>query len=107
MIAAVSMGIVACKKPPTKSKSEVIQERLDERLLRWREGMNRNCLQKVMDAASIIADSTLLANARFERDTMDFPAIPGRPNRPDFIPPKDTVAIKPIFDRKNKRDTTN
>ena len=82
-----------------------MQERLDERLLRWKEGMNRNCRNKVIEAASTIADSTLLANARFQRDTMDFPAVPGRPNRPDFVPPKDTVPVKPIFDKNNRKDT--
>ncbi len=82
-----------------------MQERLDERLKRWREGVNRNCRKKVMDAASVIVDSTMLANARFERDTSDVPDIPGRPDRPDFVPPEDTLPVRPILNKEIKLDS--
>ena len=87
-----------CKKPPTITKAQVMQERLEGRLERWREGVNRNCKKRVMDAAVAIVDSTLLANARLKRDTSDIPNIPHRPNKPDFVAPKDSVPIKPILE---------
>ncbi len=98
-------GATACKKPPSKTKEEVMQERLAERMARWREGVNRNCRNKVMETASAIADSTLLSNARFARDTSDLPLIPGRPNRPDFRPPVDTLEVKPILKNNLEKDS--
>ncbi len=94
----------ACEKPPSKTKSEVMQERLDGRLDRWRKGVKRVCLKKVLEDAEAIVDSTLLANARFKRDTSDIPIVPERPDRPDFVPPEDSVAVEPIF---GKEDTLN
>lgn len=96
---------IRCEKPPSKTKAQVMQERLDDRLGRWREGVNRNCRNKVMDAAIAIVDSTLLANARFKRDTSDIPDIPGRPNRPEFIAPNDTIPVKPILQNITDQDS--
>lgn len=101
----VCMGQAACKKPPTKTKKEVMQERLTERMARWREGVERNCRNKVMETASAIADSTMLSNARSSRDSSGLPAIPGRPNRPDFRPPEDSLEVKPIFDKNAEKDS--
>lgn len=98
IIFIVSSFFFSCKKPPTITKAQVIQERLEGRLERWREGVDRNCNKRVMDAAVAIVDSTLLANARFKRDTSDIPNIPDRPNKPDFVAPKDSVPIKPILE---------
>ena len=96
------IGFFGCKKPPSKSKQEVIQERLDKRLKLWKEGMYRNCRKKAMDASIAIVDSTLLANARLKRDTTDIPSIPLRPDRPEFIPPEDSTPVRQIL----KTDTT-
>ncbi len=95
---------ITCEKPPSKTKPEVMQEKLDSRLDRWKKGVERVCLKKVMEEAEAIVDSTLLADARFKRDTSDIPAIPGRPDRPDFVPPEDTVAVKPIFEKGDTLD---
>ena len=88
----------ACKKPPSKTKAEVIQERLDDRLERWKAGVNRNCRKKVMETAVNIVDSTFLADARLKRDTSDIPIIPPRPEKPDFTPPEDSIPVKPILE---------
>ena len=82
-----------------------MQERLDDRLRRWKEGVDRNCRNKVMEAATAIVDSTLLANARFKRDTSDIPLIPDRPNRPNFIAPSDSTPVKPILNGELKLDS--
>ena len=88
----------SCKKPPSITKEQVMQERLDDRLQRWKAGVNRNCKKKIMDEAVAIVDSTLLANARFQRDTSDIPFIPERPVKPDFVAPQDSVPVKPILE---------
>jgi len=92
-------GITSCKKPPSKTKAEVMQERLDGRIARWRGSVDRACLKKVLEEAEAIVDSTLLANARFKRDTSDIPARPGRPDRPVFVAPEDSMVVKPIFQK--------
>ena len=99
LIFMVGFIIPSCKKPPSKTKAEVIQERLNDRLKRWKDGVNRNCRKKVMETAVNIVDSTLLANAWSKRDTSDIPDIPPRPARPDFIPPEDSIPVKPILEK--------
>ncbi len=85
------------EKPPTKTKEQVMQEKLQERLDRWYVDLANNCSNRIIERAAVIVDSTLLADARFRRDTSDLPSIPGRPDRPDFVPPKDSLPIKPII----------
>ena len=91
------LSFFACQKAPTKTKAEVMQERLDNRVRRWYVGMEKNCLKKVVDEATIIVDSTLLADAKFKRDTSDMPEVPGRPERPEFVPPEDTMPVQPLL----------
>lgn len=74
-----------------------MQERLDDRLSNWQDMLRRNCEQAVIVEAIAIVDSTLLADARLKRDTSDRPSIPGRPGRPDFVPPDDTSEVKPLL----------
>ena len=97
LIAVFALCANACERPPSKTKAQVMQERLDERLDRWRESLLNRCRQDVLDAATVIVDSTLLANARQNRDVSGLPDIPGRPNRPGFETPKDSTPVAPLL----------
>lgn len=96
-ILSVWVCCFSCEKPPTITKAQVIQNRLNDRLIRWKSGVHRNCRNDVMEAAIAIVDSTFLADARLKRDTSNIPDIPGRPTLPSFTPPSDTTPVKPIL----------
>lgn len=97
-VAIAVLASAGClRKPPSKTKEQVMQEKLQERLDRWHADMENSCTRRVMERAAIIVDSTLLADARFKRDTSDLPPVPGRPEKPAFTPPRDSVPIRPIF----------
>lgn len=90
--------VTGCKqKPPTKTKEQVIQERVQERLDRWKADMIKSCVRDIEERAVALVDSTIIANAKANRDTAGVPPVPGRPVRPDFIPPEDTTPVKPFL----------
>lgn len=74
-----------------------MQERLEERLAQWKAEVVRICAKKIDERAVAIVDSTIIANAKANRDTSGLPFVPGRPVKPDFRPPEDTLAVKPLL----------
>jgi hypothetical protein len=103
-VMAVSFCLGGCtKKPPSKTKEQVIQEKLDERFERWKADLEQRCLDQAMDKAIAIVDSTIIANARLNRDTAGKPVIPMRPEKPTFVIPKDSTPVKPLL--KKRQDT--
>jgi hypothetical protein len=92
------LGMTACvKKPPAITKEEVIQGKVVERLNRWKDDWEKKCRKEVMERATVIVDSTILANARFNRDTSGLPKMPQRPEKPGFSAPNDTTPIRPLL----------
>ena len=102
LFAALLCGAPACKqKPPPKTKQQIMQEKLEERLAIWKADMTANCMEKALEKAVLIVDSTLIANARQHRDLSGKPAIPPRPEKPDFVVPADSLPVKPLLQRGN------
>ena len=87
----------ACKRKPTKTKEQVMQERLAERIEHWKSDMVKKCRKEVETKAVALTDSIIIANAKQNRDTSIHSLIPGRPTRPDYQPPTDSVQVKPFL----------
>lgn len=81
-----------------------MQERLEERLERWKSDVEQRCIDNAMDLAIAIVDSTIIANARVNRDTSGKPDIPLRPAKPEFVIPEDSTPVKPFL--REKTDTS-
>lgn len=92
-----ALCINACDRPQPKTKAQVMEARLEKRLQTWRKGQLDRCRREVLKAATAIVDSTLLTDARLNRDLSDLPFIPGRPRRPGFEAPEDTTPIAPLL----------
>jgi hypothetical protein len=100
--AVLLFGTSACeKKLPPKTKQQIMQEKLEERLAIWKADMTGNCLEKAFEKAVLIVDSTLIANARQHRDLSGKPFIPPRPEKPAFAVPADSLPVKPLLQRGN------
>ncbi|MFQ5448347.1 MAG: hypothetical protein ACE5FF_15590 [Saprospiraceae bacterium] len=92
------LGMAACvKKPPVKTKEEVIQERVAKRLSTWKNDWEKKCRKNIMERATAIVDSTILANARLNRDTTGLPPLPERPQKPEFTAPDDSLPVQPLL----------
>ncbi len=91
------MLLCGCNRKPAKTKEQVMQERLTERIDRWKTDMDKKCRKEVEDKATVLTDSTIIANAKLNRDTSFHNLIPGRPTRPDYKPPMDSVPVVPIL----------
>ena len=95
---AVSLSLGGCtKKPPPVTKEQVIHEKVEERFEHWKIDLGKRCLDQAMDQAIAIVDSTIIANARLNRDTAGKPNIPLRPVKPDFVIPEDSTPVKPLL----------
>lgn len=92
-----AMLLQACTRQPTKTKEQVVQERLAERLDRWKADMDKKCRKEVETKAVALSDSIIIENAKQNRDTSIHLLIPGRPTRPDYRPPTDSVQVKPFL----------
>lgn len=91
------MLLSACGRKPAKAKEQVMQERLTERIERWKVDMDKKCRKEVETKAIALSDSIIIVNAKLNRDTSIHSLIPGRPNRPDYKPPTDSVPVKPFL----------
>ncbi|MCC6724708.1 MAG: hypothetical protein IT258_09370 [Saprospiraceae bacterium] len=96
ILLAISL-LVACERKPAKTKEQVMQERLAERLERWKTDMEKKCRKEIETKAIAITDSIVIVQAKQNRDTSIQSIIPGRPTRPDYKPPTDSVAVKPFL----------
>ena len=96
-ILLLAMLLSACGRKPAKTKEQVMQERLTERIERWKVDMDKKCRREVETKAIALSDSIIIVNAKLNRDTSIHSLIPGRPNRPDYKPPTDSVPVKPFL----------
>jgi len=77
-----------------------IRESVDEKLNIFRDVETKRCLQRMMDRAGAMADSILMAESRMRGvDTIVRPPIPGRPNRPEVLLPKDSTPLAPLLEK--------
>jgi hypothetical protein len=96
MLLAIAL-FAACERKPSKTKEQVMQERLVERLERWKTDMSKKCRKEIETKAIALTDSIIIVQAKQNRDTSIHSIIPGRPTRPDYVPPADSIPVKPFL----------
>jgi len=96
----------ACsKKDYTAEEVQILMnQELNHRLVEYRKAKLKACYDEAFQAATHIADSLLIAQAYFERDTLSRPPKPIKPTEgiPEIKGP-DTIALKPLFEGKKKK----
>ena len=78
----------------------LIDKEVEERVSAYTRIKIDGCRDELLKEANRLADSILIAEAFFERDTTQRPLKPEKPEKPAFKISKDTTPIKPLFDRK-------
>lgn len=85
------------EKKAVVTKEMLIQERLQKRIFEYEKSVKQNCDNLVMERATEVVDSILIARAKASRDTIAKPPRPNRPNRPELLPPTDSTPIAPLL----------
>ena len=78
----------------------LIDKEVEDRVSTYTRIKKDACRDELLKEANRLADSILIAEAFFERDTTQRPLKPEKPEKPAFKISKDTTPIKPLFDRK-------
>ncbi|HMQ60965.1 MAG TPA: hypothetical protein PKE06_09865 [Flavilitoribacter sp.] len=99
----ILLGVAAmasCGNPEDQNDTAVksfVEEKVLERLNNYRRIIEKNCREKALEEAGMMADSILIAAAREQRDSMDRPEKPEKPERPELKRPAEELPLKPLF----------
>jgi hypothetical protein len=108
LLLVIAFVIILCscedEAKEAAAKEKLIMTEVSSRLDYWRKELDKTCRQTALDAASKIVDSTLIAEAKLQRDTLGKLLLPPRPVRPEFDATPDTLQVKPLL--KFGRDST-
>lgn len=105
VMAGLSMAAFACNSGPDENRVAVdafLEQQVEERLETYRRILYQQCRDKVLEEAGKIADSILILEARLKRDSLNKPARPLKPERPELKKLKDSLKLDPLF-----RDTSS
>ena len=98
---SILLGLAFQEKGPV-TKAQLIQERLDSRVQKYRTDAARRCLEDLLEEATTFVDSVLIEEARRRIDTIQKPDKPFKPNRPEAVPGRDSLPVAPLL-----QDSTN
>lgn len=81
-----------------------MDKELARKVADYRNAKIKSCEEEAMRKATLIADSLIIAEAFFERDTLTRPPKPIKPDEkaPEVKGP-DTIQLKPLFEGKRKK----
>lgn len=74
-----------------------IEEQVEERITEYKRILDDRCREDVLEEANRLTDSILLVRARLERDSLDKPPIPDKPDKPEVKTIIDSVPVAPLF----------
>lgn len=96
IILLLAIGGASCKQEKT-DRSPLLEAALSERLEAFRQTQERFCKEKSLEKAVKVVDSILVARARLEKDSLDKPPRPTRPERPALQSPLDSSPVRPLL----------
>ena len=76
----------------------MIQAEVERRLSEFRKNKIKNCLEGLVEQATAEVDSLLIEQARLNKNDLEKPAIPEKPEKPEIMSPLDTAPIQPIIE---------
>ncbi len=111
LLALLWSAAIACQSEAERLRirKEAIDKEVANKLETFRKIKAQNCMEDVLTAASIIADSLIIVNARMQLDTTLKPPKPFKPDQPTIQTLIDSVPVKPLFkdSTKPRKDSTS
>lgn len=97
----------ACLSKKDYSEAEIqalMDQELANKIANYRSAKIKSCEEEALRKATQIADSLIIAEAFYERDTLSRPPKPIKPDEkaPEIKGP-DTIQLKPLFEGKRKK----
>ena len=80
---------------------QLVDKEVDKRIENYRNIRMKKCKEKILETAGKRADSIIIARAKEMKvlqDTLQRPIAPGRPDRPELLPPIDSSSPAPLLD---------
>jgi len=102
-----SLLLVGCLSKEEYSQEDIqalIDKEVEIKLQNYTRIKNERCQEDLIKEANRLADSVMVAEAFFDRDTAFRPPKPEKPEKPTLKTLKDTVRLKPLFDRSRLRE---
>lgn len=78
----------------------LMDEAVAEKIKSYTDIKSERCEEDLLKEANRLADSIMIAEAFFDRDTAMRPPKPEKPEKPALQVIKDATPVKPLFDRK-------
>lgn len=75
----------------------LIEQTVEERLANYKRIRMERCRENIIKEANRIVDSLLIVEARREKDTLQRPPKPARPEKPELKTLDDTTKVKPLL----------
>lgn len=83
----------------------MIEEEVKRRVEEYTRILGDNCQTRVLEEATLLADSLMILEARLAKDTLFKPIKPLRPEKPELRILQDSTPVKPFLPPV-KRDTS-
>ena len=100
LLALIAFSTLWMGQTPHKSKKQLIEEAIQEKVDKYTQVQMVRCENKVQERAEAIVDSMLISVAQLKTvDTFERPAKPQKPTKPDLKVAKDTTPVRPLFDQ--------
>lgn len=98
-IVALAVALSACLQERDRSEeiAALIEQTAKERLDRYQQVRMERCREDLLEEATRLTDSILIAEARLEQSRADRPPTPHKPERPETRRLDDSIPIKPLL----------
>lgn len=90
-------GCLDRKEYAQSDMDALIEKEVEERVEVYVRTKEERCMEDILKEANRLADSIMVVQAFFDRDTFSRPVKPLRPDKPHIRILEDTTPVKPLF----------
>lgn len=87
--------------PEQGDRKAMLRAEVDRRRLEFRKNKLKTCREELIKTATLEVDSLLIERARRNKNDLEKPIIPEKPNAPEILSPLDSSPVQPILEEKN------
>ena len=97
------LSVSGCLDRKEYSQADIdalIEKEVRQRVEMFIRTKEERCMEDILKEANRLADSIMVVQAFFDRDTFSRPEKPSRPDKPHIRILEDTTPVKPLFQSK-------
>ncbi|MEY4134134.1 MAG: hypothetical protein RL386_484 [Bacteroidota bacterium] len=97
LLPLLSSGCLDRKEYSQSDIDALIEKEVRQRVEIFIRTKEERCMEDILKAANQLADSIMVAEAFFDRDTFSRPEKPARPDKPHIKVLQDTTPVEPLI----------